>query len=451
MVSTGSPSNVYGTTNFQTGQNPQAGALSFIPVAPPPQFQADSPAVSCAKQILGGGFGSQPSPDQMAQIQSKCFGQVGSQQQFGFNAPGGQGGPPPAALASANQNTPPVLPAELKSCVLKAGISEADINAIQNGQPPTAQQQQAGESCFSQYAKDKGYVPPTLTPPDPTQTFNPNSKQNQCADLVAQTHGIRFNQLNPGVVVSWSADDINKLRSCYGETPAGSALGKTIAFAPTSPQVTVSSAKLTCIQTALGADKLAAVLAGTASVSDADRQNVYNKCINPNKIAAGANPALLGVMAAMPPSDLEGQFIPINAQAMPSPSATGAAKASPEAAVTVGGEVNVPTGTTLPTKVDVFVKSTPQIFTVSLKKLSATKAIWTLNMAQNKLAVGNHKTYAVATLADASQMRSPDAAFAVAAKAVKNHRTLIVEAAIVAVVVAVGGWLGWRWHGRGSH
>ncbi|MBI2588933.1 hypothetical protein HYW35_01870 [Candidatus Saccharibacteria bacterium] len=447
------------SSGFQGGPNSQQ-AFANIAIAPPPAFQADSPMLTCAKSIVGDRFGSQPTPEQMAQIQSKCFAAATSGQQIGFIDPSGQnrGGPlPGVALASGGPNgqsgqpgSPPAMPPEIKACVLKAGMSETDINAIQRGQSPTAAQQAQGESCFSAYAKEKGYTPPTLTPPDPTQPFDPNSKQNQCADLVAQTHGIRFNQMNPGIVSSWSADDVGKLRSCYGVAPAGSASSNSVAFAPTSPQVAISSSKLTCMQTALGADKIAAVVAGTANISDADRKNVYDKCINPTKIAAGANPALLGVLAAMPPSELESQFIPVDSQTLPTPTASNVNQGS-NGEVTVGGEVIVAAGATLPTKVDIFVKSTPQTYTVSLKKISATKATWTVNIAQNKLPLGNHKAYAVATLADATQLRSPEAKFAIAAfKAAKSRLPVVIEGTAVGLAVIVGGWAGWRWHNKKS-
>lgn len=438
----------------QSDQNPQSGALAYVQVAPPPQFQADSPTVACAKSIMGDRYGSQPSPDLIAQVQAKCFGQTSSGSHIGLISTSSDGRDvrligPPAEIGKAG--TPPSLPAEVKACVLKAGMNEAVISAIQRGQPPTAAQQAAGEGCFKKYAEDKGYALPILTPPDPTQPFDPNSKQNQCVDLVAQAKGIRVSQLTPGVVASWSPDDIAKMRSCYGVAAAASGTTASMAFAPTSPQVAVSSAKLNCIQTALGADKLAAVMAGISSLNDNERKSVYDKCINLAKIAAGANPALLGLMAAMPPSDLEGQFIPINAQAMPSPSAKGATSVAADAAISVEGVVEVAAGQTLPTKVDVFIKSTPLIYTVALKKVSNTKATWSVNVTQNKLAVGNHKAYAVATLADASQMRSPDTTFAVAAKTIKNNWVRIVEGVILAAVLAVGGWFGWKWHLKHHH
>ena len=435
----------------QSGQNQPV--FASIAISLPPAFQADSPMVACAKQILGDRFGNQPSPEQAAQVHAKCFANASSGQQIGFidpNNQAGRGGPlPGVALSSQNPGdkpgAPPQLPPEVKACVIKAGMSEATIAAISRGQSPTAAQQQQGESCFSQYAKDKGYTPPMLTPPDPTQPFDPNSKQNQCADLVAQTHGIRVSQMNPAIVASWNAEDIGKLRSCYGVSPTSSAGNNTMAFAPTSPQVAISSSKLSCIETAVGGDKLAAVMAGTANMSQDDRKTVYDKCINPTKIAS--DPALLGMLAAMPPSDLEGQFIPIDSQILPAPTAAGTSQSSADAEVAIGGEVNVAAGTTLPTKVDVFVKSTPQTFTVELKKITDIKAVWTMNLGQNKLALGNHKAYAVATLADATQTRSPDASFDItAAKTAKSNTKLIAGIASAAVAVLVGAWLGWRWH-----
>jgi len=328
-------------------------------------------------------------------------------------------------------------------------MSEAEISAIQRGQSPTADQQQKGESCFKQYAKDKGYTEPTLMPPDPTQPFDPGSKQNQCADLVAQTHGIRFNQINPGVVVSWSAEDVGKLRSCYGVSSLPS---NNVAFAPTSAQVAVSSSKLTCIEQAVGKDKLAGVVAGTTAMSDADRKAVYDKCININKVAAGANPALLGVLAAMPPSDLESLFIPVNSQQLPTPLANGSQKANANGTVTVSGEVDVTAGSTLPNKVEVFVKSTPNIMTVSLKKVSATKATWSVDVAQSKLTLGNHQAYAVATLADANQVRSPEAKFSIAAiKAAKGHWALAAEVTVASLAAVVGARYAWKWHKRAHH
>ncbi|OVE78574.1 hypothetical protein BVY00_02420 [bacterium G20] len=449
--------NQNGPAGFQSGPNSQQPAFANIAIAPPPAFQADSPMVACAKSIVGDRFGSQPTPDQMAQIQSKCFANATSGQQIGFIDPSGQnrGGPLPGVAPvngapNGQPGQPPALPPEIKACVLKAGISEADINAISHGQSPTAAQQAQGEGCFNKYAKDKGYSAPMLTPPDPTQPFDPNSKQNQCADLVTQTHGIRFNQINPAIVSTWSADDVGKLRSCYGVAPAGSASSNGVAFAPTSPQIAVSSTKLTCMQQALGADKLAAIVAGTATASDTERRTVYDKCINPTKIAAGANPALLGVLAAMPPSDIESQFIPVDSQTLSTPTASNVTQ-SKNGEVTVGGEVNVAAGTTLPTKVDVFVKSTPQTFTVSLTKVSDTKAVWKVNVAQNKLPLGNHEAYVVTTLADATQLRSPAAKFAIATtKALKSHVPLIIEATVAAVAVLGGAWVAWRWHTKKS-
>ncbi len=415
--------------------------------------------MACAKQVMGGNFGGQPSPDQFAQIKAKCFGDATSGGQIGFidpNGQGGRGGPLPGVALPTNQEgrpgNPPSLPPEVKSCVLKAGMSEADIAAIQRGQPPTAQQQQQGEGCFKQYAKDKGYTAPMLTPPDPTQPFDSNSKQNQCADLVAQTHGIRFNQINPGIVGSWSTDDVAKIRSCYGVAPAASASANNLAFAPTSPEVAVSSTKLNCIQDAVGKDKLAAVMAGTSTLSETDRRAVYNKCINPTKIGAGANAALLGIIAAMPPSDLEGQFIPVDAKSLPAPSANSPDKASQKSETTIGGEVNVTEGSALPNKLDVLVKSTPQTFTVALKKISATKASWTLNVGQNKLATGRHKVYSVATLADATQLRSPDATFAIATAKVATGSQVskIIIVLVLSVAFIAGAFFAWRWHSKKS-
>ena len=428
-------------------QGNQSSLLASIPVAPPQGFQADSPMVTCAKQILGDRFGTQPSPEQMAQIQSKCFATAVSGQQIGFSDPSGQGGRGGPGF-EGKPGTLPSLPPEVKACVIKAGISEVNINAIQRGQPPTAQQQQLGEGCFSKYAKDKGYTPPMLTPPDPTQPFDPNSKQNLCADLVAQTHGIRFSQIRPAIVSTWSADDVGKLRSCYGVAAAASASANSMVFAPTSPGVAISSTKLNCIQDAVGKDKLAAVITGTTTMSETGRRAVYNKCINPTIIAAGANPALLGVLAAMPPSDLESQFIPVDAKSLPAPSANSPDKSSKNAELTIGGEVNVAAGSVLPTKVDVFVKSTSQIFTVALKKVSNVKASWTLNVGQNKLAVGNHKAYTVATLADATQLRSPDGTFAIGGtvKATKSRLMAWVIAGVAALAVLVGTWFAWKWH-----
>ncbi|MBI2009403.1 hypothetical protein HYS84_03260 [Candidatus Saccharibacteria bacterium] len=445
-----------GGTSGPSGNQGSQPLFANIPIAPPPAFQADSPALACAKSIMGDRFGS-PVPELISQVQSRCFATATSGQQIGFidpNNQAGRGGPlPGVALSSQNPGdkpgAPPQLPSEVKACIIKAGMSEATIAAISRGQSPTAAQQQQGESCFSQYAKDRGYTPPMLTPPDPTQPFDPNSKQNQCADLVAQTHGIRVSQINPGIVTSWNADDIGKLRSCYGVSPASSAGNNTMAFAPTSPQVAISSSKLSCIETAVGGDKLAAVMAGTANMSQNDRKAVYDKCINPTKIAS--DPALLGILAAMPPSDLESQFIPIDSQILPAPTAAGTSQSSADAEVAIGGEVNVAAGTALPTKVDVFVKSTSQTFTVALKNVSATKAVWTMNLGQNKLALGDHKAYAVATLGDATQTRSPDASFAItAAKAAKSNTKVIIGASTAAVALVVGAWLGWRWHkGKG--
>lgn len=462
-VSYGSPSNSgQGSYNSGGGQSSGPGSssdqyqsvFSSIAIIPPPAFQPDSPAMACAKSIMGDRFGS-PTPELIAQVQSRCFANASSGQQIGFIDPSNQasrgGGLPGVALSSAhpgeNAGSPDALPPEVKACVIKAGMSEATIAAISRGQSPTAAQQQQGESCFSQYAKDKGYTPPMLTPPDPTQAFDPNSKQNQCVDLIAQAKGIRLSQMTPAIVASWSADDIAKMRSCYGVPPTTSAGNSTLPFAPTSPQVAISDSKLTCIEGAVGKDKLAAVLAGTASVSQEDRKTVYNKCINPNKIATGANPALLGVLAAMPPSDLESQFIPIDSEILPAPTAAGTTQTSSDAEVAIGGEVRVATGATLPTKVDVFVKSTTQTFTVALKKTSDTKATWSVNVGQNKLPLGSHVAFAVMTLADATQTRSPDASFDItAAKAAKNNTALFAAAGAAAVAAAVGAWLGWRWH-----
>lgn len=439
------------SNSSQGGQNQQL--FSSITITPPLAFQADSPMLTCAKQILGDRFGNQPSAEQVAQVHTKCFAGATSGHQIGFIDPSGQnrgGSLSGVAVASAGPDdrsgAPPALPPEVKACVIKAGISEAAIAAISRGQSPTAAQQQQGENCFSQYAKDKGYTPPMLTPPDPTQPFDPNSKQNQCADLVAQTHGIRFSQINPGIVSSWSADDIGELRSCYGVSPTTTAGNNTMAFAPTSPQVAISSSKLTCIEDAVGSDKLAAVIAGTTTMSETDRRAVYNKCINPTKIAAGADPALLGILAAMPPSDLESQFIPIDSQILPAPTAAGTTQTD-NGEVAIGGEVNVTAGTALPTKVDVFVKSIAQTFTVALKNITATKAAWTLNVGQNKLALGNHKAYAVATLGDATQTRSPDASFAITtAKTAVSKISIAIVGITVAVAVLLGAWIGWRWH-----
>lgn len=459
-VSYGSPPNSgQGSYNSGSGQSSGPGSssdqyqsvFSSIAIIPPPAFQPDSPMVACAKSIVGDRFGSQPSPDQMARIQAKCFAGATSGQHIGFIDSSGQNRSGPVIAPDERRGErpgPPALPPEVKACVLKAGMSEATIEAISRGQSPTAAQQQQGEGCFSQYAKDKGYIPPMLTPPDPTQPFDPNSKQNQCADLVAQTHGIRFNQINPGIVAAWSAGDVGKLRSCYGVSPASSAGNDgSVIFAPTSPQVAISNTKLTCIEQAVGSDKLAAVIAGTSTMSETDRRAVYNKCINPTKIAAGADPALLGVLAAMPPSDLESQFIPIDSEVLPAPTAAGTTQTSADAEVTIGGEVKVATAAALPTKVDVFVKSTTQTFTVALKKVTDTKATWSLNVGQNKLPLGDHKAYAVATLADATQTRSPDASFTIAAiKAAKDNTLLIAGASVAAAAGLIGAWFGWRWH-----
>src|SRR3989344_7867020 len=226
----------------QSGQNQPI--FANIPIAPPPAFQSDSPALACAKSVMGDRFGS-PTPELISQVQSRCFSTATSGQQIGYidpNNQAGRGGPlPGVAVSNINpgdkSGTPPALPSEVKACILKAGMSEAIIAAIQRGQSPTAAQQQQGENCFSQYAKDKGYTPPMLTPPDPTQPFDHSSKQNQCADLVAQTKGIKFNQITPAIVSTWSAGDVGKLRSCYGISPTTSAGNNTMAFAPTSPQV----------------------------------------------------------------------------------------------------------------------------------------------------------------------------------------------------------------------
>lgn len=441
------------------GQGPLQGRppqpeqlLSSIAVAPPPQFQADSPAVSCAKQIVGAdqfSRGIQPTPDQLARLQSQCFAPMGAPGQPLLLTPDGR----PAADFRMPPNTPanaapPALPSEIKSCVLKAGITEADISAIQSGQPPTEKQQQQGEACFKKYAQDKGYALPTLTPPDPSQPFDPHSKQNECADLVAQTHGLRFNQINPGIVAAWGTDDIGKLRSCYGVAAAGSAPAGGMIFAPSSTQVAIPSSKLNCIEQAVGASKLAAVVAGTATITESDREAVYNKCINPNKVAPNANPALLGVLAAMPPSDLESQFIPINTQQMPQPS-TNDGNQTNSGEVAINGEVDVPAGATLPAKVDVFVKSTPTILTVALTKVNATRATWAVKVAHNKLALGNHKAYAVATLADATQVRSPEVAFAVLAKVASNPSLAItIGIAVTSLAAVAGAWLTWRWHAK---
>lgn len=440
-----------GSNSSQAGSN--QNVFSSIAIAPPAAFQADSPMVACAKSIVGDRFGSQPSSDQMAQIQAKCFAGATSGQHIGFIDPSGQNRSGPVIAPDERRGErpgPPTLPPEVKACIIKAGMSEATIEAISRGQSPTAAQQQQGEGCFSQYAKDKGYTPPMLTPPDPTQPFDPNSKQNQCADLVAQAHGIRFNQINPGIVAAWSAEDVGKLRSCYGVSPVSSAGNDGSVFTPTSPQVAISNTKLTCIEQAVGSDKLAAVIAGTTTMSETDRRTVYNKCINPTKIAAGADPTLLGVLAAMPPSDLESQFIPIDSQILPAPTAAGTTQTD-NGEVVIGGEVNVTAGAALPTKVDVFVKSTAQTFTVSLKKITATTASWTLNVGQSKLALGNHKAYAVATLGDATQTRSPDASFAITtAKATKSNTKLVAGVTGAAVAALLGAWIGWRWHAKKS-
>lgn len=476
QVSSGPP-----PANFQGGPNPAPGAvppagfngqpnvqgapgqpaqpfLSSIAVAPPPQFQADSPAVACAKQILGDGFsqGASPTPSQMAQLQAKCFASAAASPNF--VAPGGQIGlavAPTGAPGAPNSpngpvGPPPALPPEVKACVLKAGISDADITAIQNGKSPTAQQQQQGEACFSKFAQDKGYTLPTLTPPDPTQPFDPHSKQNECADLVAQTHGMRFNQINPVIVASWGTDDIGKLRSCYGVAAAASASSNGMVFAPTSPQIAVSSTKLDCIKRAIGADKLAAVMGGTATVSESDREMVYSKCIDPTKTAAATNPVLLGVLAAMPASDLESQFIPVSASKLPAPTTKDNTANANNAEVVISGEIDLPAGSTLPSKVDVFVKSTPKVFTVALSKINATKASWQVKIAHNKLELGNHKAYAVATLDDATQVRSPETTFAIASVNLAKGQSsaFIIGVAVASLAALVGAGLAWKWHNK---
>lgn len=440
-----------------TSDQPQP-FLANIAIAPPQQFQADSPAVACAKQVLGAGFmqGTSPSPDQMVQLQAKCFPPAGTQ--TGFVTAGGQIGlamMPPAGKPSGSGNPTepaPALPPEVKACVIKAGITEADIATIQSGKSPTAQQQQLGEACFNKFAQDKGYALPTLTPPDPSQPFDPHSKQNACADLVAQTHGIHFNQINPSIVATWKTDDIGKLRSCYGVAAAASATTGGMVFAPTSPQVAVSSSKLDCIKQAIGADRLAAIMGGTASVGDADRSAVYDKCINPTKSAASSNAALLGILSAMPASDLESQFIPVNNKQLPAPTASSSPSASnsKDIEVAISGEINVPAGSILPGKVDVFVKSTPKVFTVTLNKVSSTKASWTVKIAQNKLELGNHKAYAVATLADATQVRSPETNFAVATANVTGGTSsaFMIGIAIASLAALIGAGIALQWHNR---
>ena len=322
-------------------------------------------------------------------------------------------------------------------------MSEADINAISHGTPPSASQQALGEGCFNQYAKDKGYAQPLLTPPDPSQPFDPNSKQNQCADLVAQGHGIRFNQINPSIVAKWNAADLGKLNSCYGVAAAASATGG-LPFAPASPQIAVSATKLNCIKQIVGDTKLAAVMAGTASISEVDKLNVYNKCVNLTTTAAGANPALVGVLAALPPSDLESQFIPVDSSKVSTPSADGS-KIGADGSLEMSGEVDVAPGADLPTKVDTFVKSTTNTFSVPVKQVSATKGVWTVKIAQNKLPFGTHRVYSVATLADASRVRSPDATFAIA-KAIKSHLTKTVAWLVAGLGVLAGIFYGWKWH-----
>lgn len=453
--------------NFPTAPNIQGGfnanqppVLAAIPIAPPPQFQQDSPAITCAKQILGAdkfAAGTPPSPDQMSQLQSKCFAPVATASQIGFVGANGQTlpilPPTPGGPATPNnpQGPPPALPPEVKACVNKAGITDTQIAAIQSGQAPTAQQQQAGEGCFAKYAQDKGYTLPTLVPPDPGKAFDPHAKQNECAALVAQTHGISVSQISPAVVESWNTDDIGRLRSCYGVATSDSARSNSMVFAPTTPQVAISSTKLDCIKQAVGADKLAAVTAGTAIISDSDRSTVYNKCINPTKIVTNADPVLQGILSALPVSDLESQFVPVNAKELPAPSAANATNQNASEQIAISGEINVPTGTTLPTKVDVYVKSTPQIFTVALSKINDTKAAWTVKIAHNKLPLGNHKAYALATLADATQIRSPEANFSVAtAKAAgkTNSAATTIIIVIVALAALGGAWYAWRWHNK---
>jgi hypothetical protein len=118
----------------------------------------------------------------------------------------------------------------------------------------------------------------------------------------------------------------------------------------------------------------------------------------------------------------------------------------------VNGEVDVAAGSVLPAKLDVFVKSTPNIFTVALTKVGDTKATWTINVGQNKLALGNHTAYAVATQADASQIRSPEANFSVATvQAAKNHKSLVIEASAAAVALIVGALLAVKWHKKHQH
>ncbi|HWZ65290.1 MAG TPA: hypothetical protein VNX65_00665 [Patescibacteria group bacterium] len=463
--------NSQGRPTPATGQSPSGGSadssknseqpqsfLANIAIAPPPKFQADSQAVTCAKQVLGAGFtqGTLPSPDQMVQLRTKCFPPVSVQ--ANFVSPGGQinlairPSTSDSNGSGDSKGSPQDLPPEVKTCIIKAGITETDIAIIQSGKSPTAQQQRLGEACFSEFAQAKGYTLPTLTPPDPSQPFDLHSKQNECASLVAQTHGISFVQINPGIVATWSAEDIAKLRSCYGIAAAASVTTNGMVFAPTSPQVTISSSKLDCIKQTIGADKLAAIMGGTALVGDADRNTVYDKCINPTKTAANSNAPLLGILSAMPVSDIESQFIPVNNKELPAPVATNTASnsSSQSAEISIAGEINIVAGTTLPSKVDVFVKSTPKVFTVALNKVSDTKATWTLKIAQNKLELGNHKAYAVVTLANATQLRSPETNFAIATvNAAKSaSSTFVIGIAIASLAALVGAGIAWQWHNR---
>src|SRR3989344_4337719 len=99
----------------QSGQNQPV--FASIAISLPPAFQADSPMVACAKQILGDRFGNQPSPEQAAQVHAKCFANASSGQQIGFidpNNQAGRGGPlPGVALSSQNPGDKPGAPPQL--------------------------------------------------------------------------------------------------------------------------------------------------------------------------------------------------------------------------------------------------------------------------------------------------------------------------------------------------
>lgn len=363
-----------------------------VVVTPPKQFQSDSSAMKCLKEVLGEARFSevisgraQPTQEE-SQKGASCFS----------TKPGAI--PPPAARA---------ISPTLELC-LKSAIGEDRFKAISSGaDKPTAEEQQKGRACF----ESSGQVP-VVHPP----TSNEELELVQCVRLALGDE--RFNVLKTGTPPT--LEERQKIEVCMGGNPH-----------PIAPpaKVAMSQELVACFKNAVGENRFNAISSGQSFPTAAERTLGY-ACFKAQE-AKITDISVKTLSSAIPVAAAVVPYAPIDSTKI-----TLQTTSTTTTSITVNGTASAGA------IVDIYIYSDPQVTSVQ----ADGNGKW--SYTASGLPKGEHTALAAVRDEKGDLVRSEEIAFNIGeeAKKVTEVQTAIwtILAGFGLIALAVLGVLFWR-------